>query len=107
MIDFLKISIKMKSFKTFCESQTTICPKKIFKPPPDKSFLSPWNKSLRTETFRNIQTFASKCSKNTVVGRLKMVQCKCFFWHHQQHVSDCVVGVIFLVYFLMLSKTVL
>ena len=34
-VEFPKISIKVKNFKTFYESQTAICLKEIIQPPPD------------------------------------------------------------------------
>ena len=53
----VQISIKMKNFKTFYESQTATCLKEIIQLPPDRSFLRLWNKNFRTEIYRNIQIF--------------------------------------------------
>ena len=64
IVEFPKMSIKIKTFKTFCESQTTIHLKKIIRnrlpppPLPDKSFLRLWYKSFQTLIYGNIETFA-------------------------------------------------
>ena len=49
-----------------------------------------------TEIYRHL---LYKCSKNAVLGRLEMVQCKCFFSDtNQKHVFSCVMRVYFLQY---------
>ena len=68
MLEFQKISIKMKNCKTFYEAQTVIYPKEIIKPPPnpqptlplDKILLRLWDKNFLTEIYRNMQIFAFK-----------------------------------------------
>ena len=52
-----KKSIKMKSFKAF---------------------------TSRKQRAASRNHLLSKCSKNAVLGRLEMVQCKCFFWHQPE-----------------------
>ena len=65
-------------FQTFYESQTMIC---------QKSFLRLWNKSLRTEIYRNI----SKCFENAAL------ECSTNVFSHtnQKNVFGCVAGVFF------------
>ena len=65
IMEFPKISIKIKNYKTFYKSQTTSCLKEIIQPPPtpispDKILLRLWNKTFLREIYRNIQTFAFK-----------------------------------------------
>ena len=71
IVEFPKIWIKMKNFKTFYKAQTASHLKDIIQSPlpPDKIF--------------NISgtNLLSKCFKNVVLGRQEMVQCKWFFWH--------------------------
>ena len=93
IVEFPKISIKLKNFKTLYESQTAICLKRIVQP----------STHPRTPTPHQIKTFCvsvtkiferrftgiyryllSKCSENAVFGLPKIVQCKCFFWHRSE-----------------------
>ena len=76
MLEFQKISIKIKNSKTFYEAQTASCLKEIIQspapppppPPPqfpthpssDKILLRLWNKDFPTEIYRNIQTYSFK-----------------------------------------------
>ena len=65
IVEFLKISIKKKSRKTFYEIQTAIHLQEIIQhspnpPPSDKTLRHLWNKHFLTEIYRNIQTFAFK-----------------------------------------------
>ena len=62
IVEFRKISIKMKNYKTFYKSQTTSGLKEIIQPPPTphKILLRLWNKTFLREIYRNIQTFAFK-----------------------------------------------
>ena len=66
---------KMKNFKTFFSSykQRSACSAPI-----RASYVSATNifEARFTGKYRNL---LSRCSRNTVLGRLKMVQCKCFF----------------------------
>ena len=82
MVEFPKISIKMKNSKTFCEAQTASRLKEIIQPPPlpkspDQILLFLWNKSFLTEIYRNVQTFAFKelqeCS--FLASRKGLMQC--------------------------------
>ena len=60
------MSIKIKNFKTFCETQEASCLKEIIQlppttqPPPYKILLHLWNKSFLKEIYSIIQTFAFK-----------------------------------------------
>ena len=60
MVEFAKISIKMKNCKTFYEAQTASCPQGNHPASPNqvKILLRLWNKNFVTEIYRNIQTFA-------------------------------------------------
>ena len=70
MVEFPKVSIKIKNYKAIYEVQTVSCLKKIIQPPPNPTphqikFLEQdlervWNKNFLTEIYRNIQTFAFK-----------------------------------------------
>ena len=79
--------IKVKNFKAFYESQTTICLKEKFSPPPDISFLRLWNKDFRTEIYRNIKIFAlqvlrdcsSWASRNSAVQMFFMALSRSIF----------------------------
>ena len=66
IVDFPKISIKMKKSKIFSETQTAGSLKgTVHSPPnpstlPDKSFLRLWNKDFLTKIYKNIQIFVFK-----------------------------------------------
>ena len=70
MVEFPKVSIKIKNYKAIYEVQTVSCLKKIIQPPPNPTphqikFLEQdlervWNKNFLAEIYRNIQTFAFK-----------------------------------------------
>ena len=75
IVEATKISIKMKNFKTFYEAQTAIkAPHQI-----RGSNISGTKIFLRrfTGIYRHL---LSNGLKNAILGRLEMVQCKCFFW---------------------------
>ena len=84
ILEFIKISIKMKNCKTFYEAQTASCFKEVTEPPPipnpvhlsDKIFLRRY-----TEIYRHL---LSKCFKNAVLWRQEMTHPKCFFWHQTE-----------------------
>ena len=84
MVEFPKISIKMKNCKTFDEGPTAIRVNEIIQPlhhpslRQDKILLHLWNKNFLTEIYRNTQTVALKCFKNAVLRRQEMMQGKCF-----------------------------
>ena len=70
IVEFPKISIKMKNYETFYEAQTTSRLNEIIQPPPPPSIqpaspshqirLRLSNKNFLREIYRNIQTFAFK-----------------------------------------------
>ena len=87
IVEFPKISIKMKNCTTFYQDQRASYLKEIIKPvphaQPDKILqrVSGPKTILQryTEIYRHL---LSKCFKNVVVlGRQEMMLCKCFFWH--------------------------
>ena len=111
IVEFQKLSIKMKNCKTFYEARTASCLKKIIQFPQKPQTTPNQIKSYYifgikiflqryTEIYRHL---LPKCFKNTVFGRQEMVQRKCLFWHKQKHVCwkmcqvrkvfDCVAGV--------------
>ena len=69
-----KNSVKMKNFTTFYEPHTTKLLRKLFKSTPDKSFL------LLTflQRFEGMSRHVFQLLENAVLGRLEMVQRKCF-----------------------------
>ena len=88
IIEFTKISIKMKNCKTFYEAQTASHLQEIIHPPrspvpPGKSLLRFWNKNVHTEIYKNIQTFALKVLRECIscASRNGTVQMFFFFWH--------------------------
>ena len=65
IVEFRKISVKMKNCKTFYETQTASSLQEMIHSSPssvqsDKISLHLWNKHFLTEIYRNIQTFAFK-----------------------------------------------
>ena len=89
IVEFPKISIKMKNCKTFCEAETTSRLNEIIKPPSnpppyDKILLCLWNKTFLTKIYRNIRTFAFKLLHECSFGCQEKVECKCFFWHQTE-----------------------
>ena len=86
MVQFPKISIKMKNCRRFYEGQTalrkllslctTIPPNQI------QSYYVSGAKlhQFLTEIYGNIQAFASKVLQ--VLGYQEMMKCKCFFWQN-------------------------
>ena len=89
IVEFQKISIKMKNCKTFYETQTASCLKEIIQPPqppipPDKILIRLWNKNFLERYTEIYRYLLSKCFKKVVLGRQEMVQCKCFFLHQTE-----------------------
>ena len=89
IVEFPKISIKMKNCKTFCKAETTSRLNEIIKPlsnppPYDKILLCLWNKTFLTKIYRNIRTFAFKLLHECSFGCQEKVECKCFFWHQTE-----------------------
>ena len=85
IVEFPKISIKMKNCKTFYKFQTARRLKEGIQGNylPDKILLLLWNKNFLREIYINIQTYRhllSKCFKIAFLGSQEMVQFKCFFW---------------------------
>ena len=91
IVEFPKISIKMKNCTTFYQAQRASCLKEIIKPvphptPPTPNQIKSYNvsgpKTILQRYTKIYRHLLSKCFKNVVVlGRQEMVQCKCFFWH--------------------------
>ena len=113
IVEFSKISIQMKHLKTLNGTQTTSRLKKLPSPPLPhqiKASCASREKNLRRYTGIYWHSF-SKYFQNEVLGRLEMVQCKCFSDKNQKRVCwkickvsmvfGCVVGVYF---FSMLSE---
>ena len=92
IVEFQKISIKVKNCKTFYETQTASPLKEIIQPPPTpippyKILLGLWNKIFLeryTEIYRHL---ISQCFKKVVLGRQEMMQCKCFFLTPNRNMS--------------------
>ena len=90
--DIPKISVKMRTCKTFYRVQTVIALKEILQsppnpPPPDLILLNLWNKNFLMGIYRNIQTFAfnvlqecsSWTSRNGVVQMFSMTPSRNMF----------------------------
>ena len=74
IVQFSKVSIKMKIVKYFARPKQRATLRKLFSHPPshtlpDKTMLRLWNKRFLKEIYRNIQTFPFKCFKNVILGR--------------------------------------
>ena len=93
IVDFSKISVKMKNCKTFYETQTASSLQEMIHSSPssvqsDKISLHLWNKHFLTEIYRNIQTFAFKllqecsswASRNGAVQMFFLTPNKYFCW---------------------------
>ena len=90
IVEFSKISIKMKNYKTFCKVQTASHLKEII-PPTHPHQIKPYYDS-ETKIFlrRYLQIhrhLLSMCFKNAVLGRQEIVQCNIFSDTKQKH--DC------------------
>ena len=59
IVEFPKVSIKLKNCKTFYEAQTASRLKEIIQPP-STQIQRLWNKHLLTEIYRNVLTFPFK-----------------------------------------------
>ena len=89
IVEFQKISIKIKNCKTFTRPKQQASLRKLFslhQPPipPDKILLGFLNKIFLeryTEIYRHL---LSKCFKKVVLEHQEMVQCNCFFWHQTE-----------------------
>ena len=81
-----KFQLKWKILKHFTSPKQRSAWRELFSSPPGKSFQSIRNKHFRTEIHMYIHLYnlLSKGSKNVVLGRLEMVQCKCFFWQQPE-----------------------
>ena len=84
IVEFSKISIKVKTCKTFCKAQTANRLKKFIQstplpPPPDKTLLCLGNKIFLRRYTEIYGHLLSKCLKNGVLGRHEVVWCKYFF----------------------------
>ena len=97
LVEFSKISIKIKNCKTFFKAQTANCLKKFIQPPIHPTPPTPphqnkpyyvWKIDFLKEIYRNIQTFAFKvlqecsflsvkkwCSANTFSGTIHKQVC--------------------------------
>ena len=79
IVEFPKISIKIKNVKYFKRPKQRSALSKLFSlshalPLPPSL---PNHKNIYTEIYRHL---LPKCFKNVVLGCQKMVRCKCFFW---------------------------
>ena len=85
VVEFPKISIKMKNWKIFYETQRARRLKEIIKPlpypPPTKSYYVSRTKIILPRYTTIYRHLIWKCFKNAVLGGQEMEQCKCFFWH--------------------------
>ena len=93
IVEFSKISIKMKNCKTFCQVQTASHVKEIIQPPPPHLTpyqIKPYYVSGTNIFFRRYKEIyrhlLSKCFKNAVLGRKDMVQYKYFSDSKQKYV---------------------
>ena len=89
IVEFPKISIKMKNCKTSYKVHTASLLRKLFSlvpthPPSDIIILRLWNKNFLTEIYRNMQTFAFKVLQecSSWASRNGAVQ----ILHHKKHV---------------------
>ena len=89
IVEFPKISIKMKNCKTSYKVHTASLLRKLFSlvpthPPSDIILLRLWNKNFLTEIYRNMQTFAFKVLQecSSWASRNGAVQ----ILHHKKHV---------------------
>ena len=83
-LKFQKFQLKWKILKHFTSPKQWYAWKKLFSSPADKKLST--SLFLRTKIFgqrftRICRHLFSKRSGTAVTGRLKMMQCKCFFWH--------------------------
>ena len=93
VIEFSKISVKMKNFKTFYKAQTADYLKKFIQSPPIttpnpsshqiKYYVSETNFFFRRyiKIYRHL---LSRCFKNAVLGCQEMMQCIYSFWRHTE-----------------------
>ena len=84
VVEFPKISIKMKNCKTFYKAASHL--KGIIQPPPspfppDKILQCLWDKNFLRRYKEIYRHLLSKGFTNAVLGCQEMVQCKCFFLH--------------------------
>ena len=100
MLEFQKISIKMKNCKPFYEVQTASCLKDINRPPPnpqpttppppspsspsDKILVRLWKKNVLMEIYRNIQTFAFRVLQKCSSFASRNGAAQMFFWHQAE-----------------------
>ena len=94
MVEFLKVSIKMKNCKTFYEGQTVSRVKQIIQPlhhlspKPDKILLRLWNKKFLTEYTERYRHLLLKCFQNAVLGRQGRCSTNVFFDTKQKNVDS-------------------
>ena len=85
VVEFPKISIKMKNCKIFYEAQRANRLKEVIKPLPyplpAKSYYVSRTKIILPRYTTLYTHLIWKCFKNAVLGLQEMVQRKCFFWH--------------------------
>ena len=84
IVEFSKISIEMKSCKTFCKAQTANRLKKYIQSPPFhpdqiKHYYISETKFLIRRYIKIYRHLLSKCFKNEVLGCQEMMQCKYSF----------------------------
>ena len=85
IVEFSKISVKIKTCKTFCKAQTANRLKKFIQSPPplssppDKTLLCLGNKIFLNRYIEIHGHLLSKYLKNGVLGRHEVVWCKYFF----------------------------
>ena len=85
LVEFSKISMKIKNYKIFCKAQTPNGLKKCINvfspllrppplhPPPGQILLRLWNKFLLRRYIETYKHLLSKCFKNAFLGRQEMV----------------------------------
>ena len=74
----ISVPLKWKILKHFTRPKQWAAFRKLFNPPPDKSFLR-----IYTRIYRHLP---SQCFENAVLGCLETVQCKFFFDTNPKHV---------------------
>ena len=90
IVEFSKISIKMKNYKTFCKVQTASHLKEIILPTHPHQIKPYYDSETKIFLRRYLQIhrhLLSMCFKNAVLGRQEIVQCNIFSDTKQKH--DC------------------
>ena len=96
-MNFQKFQLNWKILKHCASLKQRSAWRELFSPPPIKTSYASETKIFERRFTEKYRYLLSRCSENAVFGGLKIVQCKCFFWHQSERCFWLCYGSIFFV----------